>query len=245
MERDLRRLETHYGAYDGLMARMKKDLERGQKERMMTRIERDKLKERIRKLEDDLTRTQQELKDSQRDTDDVKASGPSAPTAGKRRKGKKAAAAFPPPPSPPNPLASASFPVPTASSLQSLALTKTFPAHQAAICALAFHPTKSVLCTASDDATWKLWGTPRGELLMTGEGHQGWVSEVRFVGAAGRRLVSGGGDGAVKLWDLVQAECVETYGGGGGGQPGDKRGVGGGSALHGRPGGGRVPGRHC
>ena len=218
MERDLRRLEAHYSTYDGLMARMKKEVERGQKERMMTKIDKEKMRAQIRKLEDDLARSQADAKEREAGIVDATLTQVAAPQAGKKKTGgKKAAAAFPPPPSPVNPLASLSFPSPSTSSLSSLSLTKTFPAHQAAVSCLAFHPTKAVLATGADDATWKLWGTPRGELIMTGEGHRGWVSDLKFVGDRGHRLITGGGDGAVKLWDLLQAECVETYGGGGGG----------------------------
>ena len=215
MERDLRRLEVHYGGYDELMARMKREVERGQKERMLAKIEKEKMKDKLRKLQEDLTRAQAEAKEREREGAGRGPSPPPPQVGGKRHGGKKVAGVFPPPPSPPNPFASTTFPSPSSSSLQSMSLTKTFPAHQAPVSTLAFHPTKSVLCTGGDDALWKLWGSPRGELIMTGEGHKGWVSDVKFVGDRGTRLVTGGGDGTVKLWDLLHAECVETYGGGG------------------------------
>ena len=31
---------------------------------------------------------------------------------------------------------------------------------------LALHPKKSILATASDDATWKMWDLPSGDLIM-------------------------------------------------------------------------------
>ena len=34
-----------------------------------------------------------------------------------------------------------------------------------------------VIGTASDDHTWKLWSSPSGELVMSGEGHKDWVRE--------------------------------------------------------------------
>ena len=218
LERDLRRLEAHYASYDGVMERMKREVEKGQKERMLSKIDREKLRERCRKLEDDLSRLQADRDERERAEEKMATTAVSASAAGAaagKKRSKRAAlpTPFPPPPSPPNPFASASFPAPSQSSLSSLSLTKTFPAHQAPVSALSFHPTRALLATASDDCTWKLWSMPRGELVMTGEGHRGWLTEVRWVGAAGRRLCSAGGDGSVKLWDLLKAECAMTYGG--------------------------------
>jgi len=42
------------------------------------------------------------------------------------------------------------------------------------------HPKKSVLATASDDTTWKLWSIPDGKLLMGGEGHSDWLAGIDF-----------------------------------------------------------------
>ena len=51
-------------------------------------------------------------------------------------------------------------------------LTKTYRAHDAAVSAIAFHPTNSLLATVSDDRTWKMWTVPGGELVMSGDGHR-------------------------------------------------------------------------
>ena len=45
---------------------------------------------------------------------------------------------------------------------------------------LALHPTKNILVTGSDDHTWKVWAVPSGEHLMTGEGHEDWLSSIQF-----------------------------------------------------------------
>ena len=45
---------------------------------------------------------------------------------------------------------------------------------------ITLHPTKNIVATGSDDHTWKVWVVPSGELLMTGEGHDDWVSSVQF-----------------------------------------------------------------
>lgn len=45
---------------------------------------------------------------------------------------------------------------------------------------IAIHPTKSVVATGSDDHTWRIWAIPSGEHIMTGEGHNDWISSVQF-----------------------------------------------------------------
>ena len=45
---------------------------------------------------------------------------------------------------------------------------------------VALHPTKSILATGSDDHTWRIWAIPNGEHIMTGEGHDDWISSVQF-----------------------------------------------------------------
>jgi len=45
---------------------------------------------------------------------------------------------------------------------------------------VALHPEKQILATASDDRTWKLWGLPTGELILTGHGHSDWVAGCDF-----------------------------------------------------------------
>ena len=55
-------------------------------------------------------------------------------------------------------------------------LHKTFKGHMMAISNIAMHPKKSIVATASDDFTWKIWTIPNGELIMSGEGHKDWLS---------------------------------------------------------------------
>lgn len=51
--------------------------------------------------------------------------------------------------------------------------------------------------TASDDSTWKLWGLPDGDIIMSGEGHTDWVAALDFH-PGGACIASGGADCAVK-----------------------------------------------
>ena len=57
---------------------------------------------------------------------------------------------------------------------------KTFKGHMQAISRAKIHQKKPFLATASDDMTWKIWSLPRGELIMSGEGHNDWISDVAF-----------------------------------------------------------------
>lgn len=66
------------------------------------------------------------------------------------------------------------------------------------VAALALHPTKPILVTASDDKTWKMWHLPGGDLVMCGEGHKDWVAGVDFH-PSGTSLASGSGDATVKV----------------------------------------------
>jgi sperm-associated antigen 16 protein len=63
-----------------------------------------------------------------------------------------------------------------------LSLFKTYKGHLMTISALAFSPRKDILATASDDTTWKLWTVPNGELIMCGEGHQVWSAFLFYLG---------------------------------------------------------------
>lgn len=48
------------------------------------------------------------------------------------------------------------------------------------IYSVVIHPKKPVIVTASDDCTWRMWGLPAGDLIMTGDGHKDWVAGLDF-----------------------------------------------------------------
>lgn len=78
------------------------------------------------------------------------------------------------------------------------------------ISSLAMHPKKSIVATASDDFTWKIWTLPAGELIMSGEGHRDWVSGVSFH-PKGSHLATCSGDTTIKVWDFINANCNHTF----------------------------------
>lgn len=68
------------------------------------------------------------------------------------------------------------IPPPLSSSLLSL----SFPATPSSPLSVALHPKKPILATCSDDKSWKMWLLPKGELIMSGDGHKDWVSSCDF-----------------------------------------------------------------
>lgn len=79
-----------------------------------------------------------------------------------------------------------------------------------AVSSLEMHPKKSIVATASDDFTWKIWTLPQGELIMSGEGHRDWVSGIDFH-PKGTHLATSSGDCTVKVWDFINASCTHTF----------------------------------
>jgi sperm-associated antigen 16 protein len=84
---------------------------------------------------------------------------------------------------------------------------KTFKGHLMGVTSLSYNPKKDIVATGSDDTTWKLWSVPNGDLIMSGEGHLDWVGGVEFH-PKGNLLASASGDGTVKIWDFVNACCA-------------------------------------
>ena len=57
--------------------------------------------------------------------------------------------------------------------------------------------------------TWKIWSLPKGELIMSGEGHSDWISDVSFH-PLGTHLATSAGDCLIKIWDFVNIKCAWT-----------------------------------
>ena len=57
-----------------------------------------------------------------------------------------------------------------------------------AISNIAIHPKKSILATASDDYTWKIWTLPAGELIMSGSfDFKGKATKTEFLALTSTR----------------------------------------------------------
>ena len=91
-----------------------------------------------------------------------------------------------------------------------LTMLKTLKGHLMGVTSLAYNPKKDIVATGSDDTTWKLWSVPNGDLIMSGEGHLDWVGGVEFS-PKGNLLATASGDGTVKIWDFANACCSQTF----------------------------------
>ena len=66
---------------------------------------------------------------------------------------------------------------------------------------IAFSPDGLRLASASDDGHVAIWDVSSGRALAMVEAHEGAAAAVQF-GPGGQHLVTGGGEGTVKLWSF-------------------------------------------
>jgi hypothetical protein len=172
--RDMARLKKHYNLYEPTIEELRHKYEVAMKEKMMMKLERDRLLTKV----DGLT---EQLAPAPPPESTEKTTTPPKPrrTGGTKTPGKTTlvGGAHLPPSSAPNPMADLMF---APMDLSSVSLTSTFKGHTMSIANVCLHPTKPIAVTVSDDKTWKMWHLPAGDLIMCGEGHKGWVSGVDF-----------------------------------------------------------------
>ena len=206
--------EEHYKVYSD-------KYELAVKEKMLMRLEKDRLTARVGNLDKNLSQLseneKEEEKEKQEQTrrmtgvlgkdidkakDEERKAGGIVQTAQKTKIEFKAI----PSKDPPNPHIGESLDLPETR----LQMLKTFKGHLLGVTSMAYNPKNAILATASDDTTWKLWTIPNGELLLSGEGHQDWVGGISFHPKGGY-VATASGDGTVKLWDFVKANCAATF----------------------------------
>ena len=208
---DLKRLRKHYSQYEPTIKELRHKYEVAMKEKMLMRLERDRLSSKVEGLEKRVESYQKSTSQIQMPMSttgeipgDIK-SDIKEKTA--TRKLKTTSRHTLPTADRENPYAKLDF---EPMSVNSYTLQKTFKGHLLSVSNLAIHPKKPVIATASDDATWKLWSVPGGELIMCGEGHKDWVSGLSFH-PQGNQIASASGDSTVKLWDFKAARCTLTF----------------------------------
>ncbi|QDZ20290.1 WD40 repeat domain-containing protein [Chloropicon primus] len=218
---DLKRLRKHYSQYEPTIKELRHKYEVAMKEKMLMRLERDRINSKLEGLEKRLEgqklagdRMQSKVGSS------ADSSGRTVPLDAKRASTKKAATLEKsktakgdtlkhslPASDRENPYSKLEFePLP----VNSFSLQKTFKGHLMSVSDIAIHPKKPVIATASDDTTWKLWSIPNGDLIMAGEGHKDWVASVSFH-PQGTQIATASGDSTVKLWDFQAARCTLTF----------------------------------
>jgi hypothetical protein len=133
---DLQRLRKHYLSYEPTLKDFQKKYEVAMKEKMLTRLERDRIKARVHTLEAQVQQLQAE-----------KAAATKAPATPKPPRPKRGAdSKLPPRDSVPNPYASLTFDPP---GIERYQLRRTFKGHVNAVSAAAFHPHKPILVRIS------------------------------------------------------------------------------------------------
>jgi sperm-associated antigen 16 protein len=190
---DLKRVRNHLRSYEPMIEELRVKHSAALKEKMLIKLERDRLKAKVKALEE-------QVANLSRPEEDTKQSKARSATRSVRKE-----AVFPD--NVVNPFASLDFDPGNAATFKT---RKTYKGHLNSISAVAFHPKKPIFATASDDETWRLWTTPDSELVMSGEGHTSWVSGLHFH-PHGSHLVTSSGDSTVKIWEFAQAKCTHTF----------------------------------
>ncbi|KAJ1547816.1 hypothetical protein HK096_010944, partial [Nowakowskiella sp. JEL0078] len=84
----------------------------------------------------------------------------------------------------------------------------TLEGHSGAVWDVAFTPDGTMVATAGDDGSIKIWDAASGEVIRSiGEAHVGPVGCLTWT-AAGMKIVSGGDDAVIKLWDEHSGDLI-------------------------------------
>ncbi|ELT97343.1 hypothetical protein CAPTEDRAFT_123658 [Capitella teleta] len=81
--------------------------------------------------------------------------------------------------------------------------------HRSTVTRVIFHPVFSVMVSASEDATIKVWDYETGDFERTLKGHTDSVQDIAFD-HTGKWLASCSADMSIKIWDFQGYECVKT-----------------------------------
>lgn len=90
------------------------------------------------------------------------------------------------------------------------ALYRQLTGHTASIRSLAVSPERSLVVSAANDNTIKVWDLRKGRTLTTFRGHASWVRACVFS-PDGRWLLSGSHDSTVKRWSVSDYEEIRVF----------------------------------
>ncbi|TPX31721.1 hypothetical protein SmJEL517_g04996 [Synchytrium microbalum] len=193
---EVRRLKEATALYEPELKQMRHKYEVAMKEKMMLKLERDRLHSKV----------------SQPSKDESKEISSPAPKPAEQPEKPEAKPA--PTLQQPSPLSDIrdnpylKMELPTAK-LDGYLRVRTIKAHDLAVSAVKFHPKKMIFATVSDDKTWKMWSFPSGELIMSGRGHRDWIGCLDFH-PKGAHLATASGDSTIKIWDFTKGVVTLT-----------------------------------
>jgi len=193
---DIKRLRNHMRSYEPAIEELKRRHEVAMKEKMLIRLERDRMKTRVKSLEEQLNTLS-----------NPPAKEDSPTKTRKATRSVRKSAVFPQDDPQNNPYLSLAFDPAT---FEYYSMRKSYKGHLNSVSCTAFHPKKPIFATGSDDETWRLWTVPDCELVMAGEGHTSWLSSLHFH-PHGSHLCTSSGDSTVKVWEFAQARCTHTF----------------------------------
>lgn len=195
---DLKRLKKHYEQYEPTLTELRHKYEVAMKEKMLMRLERDRLSARAENLQKQLAQAQFDSKEDAAAKDQLDAEHSSrrsmnlAPWPSEDRV---------------NPFLNTKL---EQARVQEFKRTNVFKGHLGPISRIAFHPKLPLVATCSDDHTWKMWSMPEGQLVLSGEGHKDWVSGMAFH-PRGSLVATTSGDATCKVWDVAKEKCKHTF----------------------------------
>lgn len=82
--------------------------------------------------------------------------------------------------------------------------------HRATVTRVVFHPVYSVIASASEDASIKIWDFENGNYERSLKGHTDVVQDIAFDNT-GKLLISCSADMSIRLWDFQETySCLKT-----------------------------------